>query len=255
MYLKVNNLSFAYGDKNVLSAVNFDVKRGESLGIIGPNASGKTTLLRIMSGVYLSLQGEVLYRGKSLSSFRKKELAKIFAFVEQEGVPPLTFTIEEVVAMGRYPWLKPFSGLSKKDYKIIEHVLLTLDIWDKRKQPVNALSGGERQLVALALAMAQEPKVLFLDEPTTYLDIGHQLSVMQYVRNWQKEKELTVIIVLHDLNLAAKYSDRLLLMNQGTIQKIGAVSDVITEQEIEIVYKTKPIMIQHPTNKVPQIIL
>ncbi len=253
--LEVKHLSFAYDKKPILSDISFQISQGESFGIIGPNGSGKTTLIGAMSGFLTHVEGEVLLQGKAIAKYRKKELARLIAVVEQVGTPSISFTVEEVVAMGRYPWLKSFEQTSEKDIKLIHEALTTLDIWEKRYQPVNTLSGGERQLVSLARAMVQEPKVLILDEPTTYLDIGHQIMVMQHVRKWQRDKGLTVIMVLHDLNLAAQNCDRLLLLNHGKIQTLGTVAEVIDEKILEDVYQTKPIMIEHPVKKVPQILL
>ncbi|OEF98962.1 ABC transporter ATP-binding protein [Vulcanibacillus modesticaldus] len=253
--IRVNNLSFKYGEKKVINNISFNVNDGESFGIIGPNGSGKTTLLRLMTGLLNSSDGEIQFNGNPISNYGKKELARLFAVVEQEGTPPLAFSVEEVVAMGRYPWLKPFANLTKLDHQIIHKALTTFELLGIRNQPVNTLSGGQRQLVSLARAMVQQPKVLFLDEPTTYLDIGNQQSLMRHIRKWQEEKGLTTIMVLHDLNLAAQYCDRLVLLDQGSIKAIGKVEEVIREQEIEKVYKIKPILVKHPLTKVPQILL
>ncbi len=253
--IEARHISHSFGKKLVLSDVTFDIKKGEIFGIIGPNGSGKTTLLRAISGLFPIHDGEILFQNKSIKQYKRKELAKYIAVLAQEGIPHTAFTVEEVVAMGRYPWLNLFSDLKEKDISLIKEALQALDLWEKRNQSVNTLSGGERQLVSLAQSMVQEPRLLFLDEPTTYLDIGHQVAVMQQIRRWYIEKELTVVTVLHDINLAAQYCDRLLLLNQGTIQTIGSVPEVLKEKTLESVYKTKPIMIEHPIYKVPQILL
>lgn len=253
--ISVRNLAYSYGDKLILDNINFEVLEGEIFGIIGPNGSGKTTLLSAISGFFNNYNGEINYRGKSVSKFKKKELAKSFAYLEQEGTPPLFFTVEEVVAMGRYPWSNNLFSLSYKDNEIIETVLKTLDLFSLRKQPIYKLSGGERQLVSLARALVQDPTVLFLDEPTNYLDIGHQVMVMNHIKKWQEDNKLTVIMVLHDLNIAAQYCDRLLLLNDGKIEVIGPVDSVITEGNIASVYKTETILINHPINSKPQVLL
>lgn len=253
--LQISHLSFAYERKKVLNNITFDLIKGESLGIIGPNGCGKTTLIKEMTGILPINEGKVLLKGESLNSFAKKRLAKYMAVVEQERMSQLSFTVEEVVAMGRYPWMRPFASLTQADYKIIKEALGTFDLWDHRNQPVETLSGGERQLVSLARAMVQEPQILLLDEPTTYLDIGNQLLLMQHVRSWQKNKELTVVMVLHDLNLAAQYCDRLILINQkGSIQALGQVKEVLTKEYIKEVYNICPIMINHPLTNLPQIL-
>ncbi len=253
--LEVSQLSFSYDSKKVLNNISLDIIKGESFGIIGPNGCGKTTLIKEMTGILPIKEGKVVLMNKSLNSYGKKELAKFIAVVEQEGMSLLSFTVNEVVAMGRYPWMRPFASLTRDDCEIINDVLEAFDLWDKRNQPVETLSGGERQLVSLARAMVQGPQVLFLDEPTTFLDIGNQLLLMQHVRRWQKDKKLTVVMVLHDLNLAAQYCDRLALINQkGYIETIGNVNEVIKKEYIEKVYNISPILINHPVTNIPQIL-
>lgn len=251
----VLHVQHQFGTIPVLQDIQFQVKVGETFGIIGPNGSGKSTLIRTMSGLLKPSQGEVLLNAKPISSYRKRELAKIIAVLEQEGIPPLLFTVEEVVAMGRYPWLKPLSDLSLEDEQIVRTVLEKLNLWDLRNQPVNTLSGGQRQMVSLARAMVQQPQILILDEPTTFLDIGHQMLVMEHVREWHQAQGITVLMVLHDLNLASQYCDRLLLLDHGRIKSCGEVSAVLQPATISTVYKTELIMINHPVHQVPQFLL
>jgi len=253
--IKVNNLSFSYGNKEILSNLSFQINKGEILGIIGPNGSGKTTLLSTISGFLTDIEGEVVFRGKNVKEYKKMELARSFAFLEQEGTPHLSFTVEEIVSMGTYPWQKQLVKDSHVYLDIVDDALNTLEMDNLRSVPLYKLSGGERQLVALARAMVQQPQVIFLDEPTNYLDIRHQVLFMQHIKNWQREKQLTVIMVLHDLNLAAQYCDRLVLINQGKIETIGTVNEVIKEDTIRKVYNTKAIVIEHPIYKKPQILI
>lgn len=243
-----------FGSAQVLQDITFSISEGESFGIIGPNGSGKSTLLKAMTGLLQMNAGEILFRGKPVSSYKRKELARQLAVLEQEGTPAVAFTVDEVVTMGRYPWLRPFADLSAEDYAKIQDVLTTLDLWDKRMQPMNTLSGGERQLVSLARALVQEPQVLILDEPTTYLDIGNQMLVMQHVHRWHKAKGITVVMVLHDLNLAGQYCDRLLLLERG-VRSQGSVSEVLKEKTISSVYKANLVLVNHPVLNVPQILL
>ncbi len=252
---EVKQLSYQIDTKDILNNLSFSIQEGESIGIIGPNGSGKTTLLHLMSGIYLPKNGQILFKDRPITAYSKKELARYIAFMEQEAIPLLSFTVEEVVAMGRYPWLRPFTSLKSRDYSLIDQILAELDLDKKRTEPIHSLSGGERQLVAIARAMVQEPQVLFLDEPTTYLDIGHQVMVMNHIRNWQQKNNLTVIMVLHDLNLAAQYTDKLILMNQGKLQAWGNVAEVLEEQKLAHVYQTKPVIIKHPVTGVSQILL
>jgi len=251
----VIHVQHQFGTIPVLQDIEFQIKEGETFGIIGPNGSGKSTLIRTMSGLLKPSRGKILLNGKSISSYRKRELAKIIAVLEQEGIPPLSFTVEEVVAMGRYPWLKPLSDLSLEDEQIVQTVLEKLGLWNLRTKSVNNLSGGQRQMVSLARAMVQQPRVLILDEPTTFLDIGHQMLVMEHVREWHQSEGITVIMVLHDLNLASQYCNRLLLLDNGHIKCCGEVYDVLQPETISSIYKTEIIMINHPIHQVPQFLL
>lgn len=251
----IQKVSHHFGDFPVLQDISFEIEKGEIFGIIGPNGSGKSTLIRAMSGLFTPDSGEILLEDHPLAQFSKKNLARRIAVLEQEGPAPLPFTVEQIVGMGRYPWLKPFADLSAHDYQMIENVLKNLELWDKRFQKVNTLSGGQCQLVSLARSMVQEPDILILDEPTTYLDIGHQILVMEHVRHWQLENKLTVIMVLHDLNLAGQYCHKLLLLDQGHVKRWGTTEEVLEETTLTQVYKTDLIKIKHPTLGVPQFLL
>lgn len=255
--LQARDISFSYDQvRLVLSEVSLDLYAGESLGIIGPNGCGKTTLLKLLTSILPLNEGLVELKDRPLRTYTKRELAKLIGVVEQEGMLEQIFSVEEVVAMGRYPWMKRFSALREHDYQAINEALTTFELWDMRDKSVARLSGGERQLVSLARVMAQDPEILVLDEPTTYLDIGNQLLLMQHVRTWQREKKLTIMMVLHDLNLVAQYCDRLLLLNQrGEIAATGSVSEVLTADNIEAAYGIRPYMTQHPETGVPQILV
>lgn len=251
----IRNVSHHFGDFPVLQNINFEVFKGEVFGIIGPNGSGKSTLVRAMSGLFATDSGEILLENCLIHHYGKKELARRIAVLEQEGTPPLPFKVEQIVAMGRYPWLKPLADLNARDHQKIESVLKNLNLWDKRDHKVNTLSGGQRQLVSLARAMVQDPEILILDEPTTYLDIGHQVLVMDHVRKWHQENQLTVIMVLHDLNLAGQYCHRLLLLDQGQVNTWGTTEEVLQEKILTQVYKTELIKVEHPVLGVPQFLL
>lgn len=251
----IQNVSHHFGDFPVLQDISFEIEKGEIFGIIGPNGSGKSTLIRAMSGLFTPQAGKILLTDRPLTQFSKKALARRIAVLEQESTAPLPFTVEQIVTMGRYPWLKPLADLGEHDHQLIENVLKNLNLWNKRTHKMNTLSGGQRQLVSLARAMVQEPEILILDEPTTYLDIGHQILVMEHVRHWHLANQLTVIMVLHDLNLAGQYCQKLLLLDQGHIKTWGTTEDVLEEHTLAQVYKTDLIKIEHPTLGVPQFLL
>lgn len=225
------------------------------MGIIGPNGSGKTTLLHLLSGVEKASAGHVFLHGRKLSHYSRKEIAKTIAVLQQETLPPIGFTVREVIEMGRFPF-QNWLGDDKTGVSfLIENVIEKMSLSHLQDRELSQLSGGERQRVALAKTMVQEPNLIMLDEPTTYLDIGHQIHLMDQIRAWQSEANLTVISVLHDLNLAALYCEKLLLMHHGEIVAVGKPEEIIQADLIEQVYGTRPLILAHPTAKVPQIIL
>lgn len=251
----IENLNQHYGSFAVLRNLTFTIEEGSMFGILGPNGSGKSTLIRTISGFHPPTSGKIELFNQPLSKYGSKELARLIAVLEQEGTPAVPFTVEQVVSMGRYPWLKPFSDLSPQDEAIVENILKKLNLWTRRNQKVSTLSGGQRQLVSLARAMAQEPKVLILDEPTTYLDIGHQIMVMDHVRQWHEEFGITVIMVLHDLNIASQYCNQILLMDNGEIVSWGDTEEVLAEDTLAKTYNTHLVQVNHPKLGVPQFLL
>src|SRR5699024_11216818 len=185
----------------------------------------------------------------------RKEIARRVADLQQEALPAIGFTVRDVVEMGRFPF-QNWLGEDMEDAELfIDSILDRMYLTALRERHLEQLSGGERQRVALAKTMAQSPSLLMLDEPTTYLDIGHQIQLLDRIRDWQLEKEMTVISVLHDLNLAALYCDRLLLLNEGNIAAVGTPHEIINAELIEEVYGIRPIIISHPSNGLPQIML
>ncbi|MED4206168.1 heme ABC transporter ATP-binding protein [Neobacillus mesonae] len=255
MFIEVDRLCKRFDNQSVLEEISFSVKRGECMGIIGPNGSGKSTLLKLLSGVQSATAGKIELNGKQIEQYSRKELAKWLAVLQQESLPPIGFTVREVIEMGRFPF-QNWLGEEEADIeRLIDSILDRLGLNDLSERHLENLSGGERQRVALGKTMAQQPKLLMLDEPTTYLDIGHQILLMDRIREWQLEADLTVIPVLHDLNIAALYCDRLLLLHNGRVVAAGSPEDIIRADLIEEVYGTAPIVMNHPVYGLPQIIL
>jgi iron complex transport system ATP-binding protein len=244
-----------FQQRRVLSNISFTVPQGEFFGIIGPNGSGKSTLLSILSGLVAPDTGLATIHGRSVNGYKRKELARWMAVLQQDALPPNGFTVREVVAMGRYPFQNWFGQEAGDVSQQIESVMECLNLTALADRPMEQLSGGERQRTALAKAMVQEPNLLLLDEPTTYLDIGYQIQFLDLIRRWQQSSNLTVIAVLHDLNLASMYCDRLMLLHEGRIVRLGKPSDVITSPTIRSVYGAEATVIDHPGNGVPQILL
>jgi len=253
--IRVERVRKSYESSPVLHGVTFDVAAGESFGIIGPNGSGKTTLLKLLSGLESPDDGAALVGGRPAASYKRKELARWLAVLQQDALPPIGFTVKDVVSMGRYPFQNWLGEEEAGAEGVVDDVLERMGLARFADRTVDRLSGGERQRVALAKAMAQQPKVLLLDEPTTYLDIGYQIQLMDLIRGWQRSSELTVVAVLHDLNLAAMYCDRLLLMHRGQAVAVGAPKDVLTPERIRAVYGATATVLPHPTSGAPQILL
>ncbi|ANE46367.1 ABC transporter ATP-binding protein [Paenibacillus swuensis] len=239
----------------VLHDVTLTVPEGSFYGIIGPNGSGKSTLLKLLSGVEKPDRGTVRMAGKDIGSYSRKELARRMAVLQQDGLPPVGFTVRETIEMGRYPYQSWLGTEAEPSDKLIDEVMERLGLTRYSEQEVSLLSGGERQRVALGKTMVQEPALLLLDEPTTFLDIGYQIQMMDYVRTWQKECGMTVIAVLHDLNLAAQYCDELTVLHEGKVAVTGTPSEVLAEEWIERIYGTKPIIVPHPESGLPQVLL
>lgn len=232
--LELKDISFSYGKKTNLEGISLSVQKGEVVGIIGPNGSGKSTLLKCMN-LILKARGEVILNGTKLHGLSVKEISRLISYVPQ-NVQTHSFPIKvfDVVLLGRRPYIR--WNVVDRDLEIVADTFSMLDLEHLSMRNFNELSGGEKQKVLITRALVQEPEVLLLDEPTSNLDIKHQLEIMEILRNIAKEKELIVNIVLHDLNLACRFCDRLILLNGGKIFAEGNPADVLTDRNIRKVY-------------------
>lgn len=237
MNISVKGLDFSYRDRKVLRSVSLEVHPGEFLGIMGPNGSGKTTLLRCLTNYLKPQAGQVLVDGTPVTDRTPREVAKLFAVVPQTSSTDFPFTALDIVMMGRIPHAgSAFGGYTKRDLAKVHEAMKRTNTLQFEKRSFGALSGGERQRVIIARAIAQEPQALLLDEPTIYLDISGQIEVMDLVRRIGKEQGMTVIAVLHDVNLAARYCDRIVLLSQGSVEAAGPPVDVLTADMLQSVY-------------------
>ena len=232
MDLSVSNLHFNYTDDPVLQDITFEMKKGQILGIIGPNGSGKTTLLRCVSKSLIPSNGTILLDGKNVNTYSNLEYAKLLSVVPQLSLFTPGFSVFETVMLGRYPHLGLLQKESEEDYSIVNSVLEQVKIAHLMTRDVSELSGGEKQLVAISLALAQEPKLLCLDEPTLHLDINMQYMIMNLCRELSRSKQLGILVVLHDLTLAAQYCDQLILLKNGQLQAKGSPKEVISSSII-----------------------
>jgi len=237
--LFVKNLSFGYGHRLVLQDITFSVERGIICGLLGPNASGKTTLLKCIDGVFTPKDGSVHVEGNSMSSLGRRDVAKLMAVVPQQTTVVFSFTALQMVVMGRAARLTKFRLPSTHDYHEAEAALDGLGIADLAGRFFNELSGGEKQLVLLARALFQDTHILLLDEPTSHLDFKNQFMLMDVILDVTKKKHLATIISLHDPNLAARYCDRMVMLKSGRLYKEGLKDDVFKENTLEQVYGIK----------------
>ncbi len=253
--LEIKDLTCGYDSNFLLKDINFRIDTEEFVGIIGPNGSGKTTLLRAITRVLKSKKGDIFLEGKDIWQIGFKEVAKKIAVVSQNP-PTNSMTVEEFVLLGRIPHYEKFQFFeTKKDIEIAKRCMALTDTLKLKDKSISQISGGERQLVSIARALSQQPELLLLDEPTAHLDITYQIGILDLIRRLNKEFGLTVIVVLHDLNLASEYCDRLILLNNGFIHKMGSPKEVLTYQIIEEVYKTVVVVGDNPISSKPYIFL
>ncbi|MGD9210711.1 MAG: ABC transporter ATP-binding protein [Desulfobacteraceae bacterium] len=220
-------VSFSYPGKKVLSELNLSLKANRFIGIIGPNGCGKTTLLDLLMRHHKPQKGHISYADKPLNRYSKKELARYIALVPQNYSINFPFSAKEVVMMGRYPHIPRFAAPSLKDHNKVNEIMTLTDCIELGHRPVTELSGGERQRVVFARALAQNPKVLILDEATANMDIHHSLRLLQLVSQLQQENKMGVVAVFQDINLAAKYCQELIFMSKGKVVAIGPTDKVL----------------------------
>ncbi len=249
-----NTISFSYNDDAVLKNITLDITEGDFVGIIGPNGAGKSTLLRIICRILRPQHGTVLLFGDDIAQMHGKQIARYLAFVPQETYFSLNFTVGDVVRMGRYPYLSPFQRERCDDRDAVDRALHAANVHMFRNRQVNSLSSGERQRVVIARALAQAPRILLLDEPTSHLDLHHQHAIMDLLASLNNEG-MSILVVNHDLNLASLYCRRLVLLHEGSVFAQGAPGSIINEQILKQIYQTDVTILQHPQKNVPQIFL
>lgn len=250
----VEGLHFAYSKTPVLNGVDMRIRKGSFTTIVGPNGSGKSTFVKNLTRMVHSSKGLVTVNGRDLTSYSHKELSKVMASVPQVTATEFDFSAHEVVMMGRYPHLRRFQPESEQDHKIVEDAMRATGVWEMRNFPINSLSGGEQQRVIIARAIAQEPEILVLDEPISHLDLHHQIELMRLTRKLTKERGITVVAILHDLNFAIEFSDYVFMMKDGRVYKEGSPSNVIKEEYIKDVYAVDVTLIVNPVTGNPHVI-
>jgi iron complex transport system ATP-binding protein len=253
--LLIKGLGCGYDDRQILWDINLEVSAKEIVGIIGPNGSGKTTLLRAVSRMLKPKEGTIHLDGRDIWQMKYKELSRKIAVVSQ-GSPEESLTVEEFVLLGRIPYFEGLQFLeTNRDFEVAKECMTLTDVLRLKDKPIGQISGGERQLALIARALAQEPALLLLDEPTAYLDIAHQVRILDLIRRFNRKFGLTVLMVLHDLNLASEYCDKLVLLSEGKVYRQGIPEEVLNYESIEEVYKTVVVVEKNPVSKKPYILL
>jgi len=252
--LNVENVEFSYDKLPMLENIDFNVPAGSFVSILGPNGSGKTTLLKNLCGLLVPKNGTVALRNRKISSFKQKEFAKTVAVVHQSSEIGFSFSVFDTVLMGRFPYIKKLQGEKMEDIKIAEEAMKNTGIWHLKEKDVREISGGERQRVMIARALTQEPELLILDEPISNLDIKFQISILRLCKKLNKEKGITIVTTLHDINLAGEYSDYILLLNKGKVVVQDEPKKVLTMENIEEVYGVKVEILSRGESKFPYII-
>jgi len=249
--LRLDKISLGYGKRIVLNDISLEARPGEMLGIIGPNGSGKSTLIRGITRLISPSSGQIFLNGQNIASMSRSDLARLIAVAPQNAVLPELFTAFEVVLMGRTPHLGLFRYEGEKDLAIVRNAMEVTQTTAFAERRVGELSGGERQRLIIARSLAQEPKVILLDEPTAHLDINYQIETLSLIRQLCLEQDLIVASALHDLNLAAQYCDRLVMLSNGKIYCQGVPKAVISSQNIREVYGAEVCVYPHPVNALP----
>ncbi|WP_195939273.1 ABC transporter ATP-binding protein [Romboutsia sp. 1001713B170131_170501_G6] len=251
--ISASNLKVGYEDKVIIKNLNLEINKGEVVSIIGPNGCGKSTLLKSLSRMIKPLSGEVFLEGKKIKDLKGKLIAQKVCLLSQHNNAPMDLTVEELVYFGRIPHKKWFETKTNNDKEIVDWAIENTGLSKYKNTPIGALSGGERQRAYIAQALCQKPDILLLDEPTTYLDISYQLELMELVREINEKFKITIVMVLHELNQASKYSDRLIIMKDGQIISDGRPNDVVNKDVIKKVYKIECDIDNDPQSNKPRI--
>lgn len=241
--ISAKNIEFSYlNNYEFIKNLNINIKKGEVTTILGPNGSGKSTLLNLLCGINKPKNGEIFLESKSFKKLKYRDIARKIATVHQQNLVPEDIKVEELIAYGRIPYKKYLQKDNLKDKDIINWSIKLTNLEDYREKSVMRLSGGERQRAFISMALAQQPEILFLDEPTTYLDIYHQIEVLEIVKMLNEKYNITVVMVLHDINQAIKYSHNIVIMKDGKIIKEGKSKQVINKEILKEVYKVDGIL-------------
>lgn len=252
--IEVRDLCFHYGSRPVLNRVSFEAMRGESLAIVGPNGAGKSTLLKCLGRLLEGSPRSIRLDGKPLESYRRRDLARWMSYVPQAEGRGAEFTVYEFILMGRYPHLSPFSLIGARDREAVDRALEWTATGAFSDRPLDSLSGGERQKVLIAAALAQEARILLLDEPTTFLDYKHQSEIETILWKVKRERGTTLVLVTHDINTAAMLGDRILALRAGETVFLGPPEKAMRDEVLRAIYGKPFLFATHPETGLPVVV-
>lgn len=252
--LKASNLEAGYDKKIIVNGIDIVIPNNKISVIIGANASGKSTLLKTLARLIKPTRGEIDIDGRGISQFPPKQLAQVLGLLPQSPIVPEGITVSDLVARGRYPYQSFLKGMEKKDYEVVEEALDIMGITELANRSVDELSGGQRQRVWIAMALAQQTDILLLDEPTTYLDIAYQVEILDLLTDLNRKRGTTIVMVLHDINLSARYADYIFAVHEGKLVAKGSPSEVISEKLIRQVFGLECTVINDPVSDSPLIV-
>ena len=252
--INISNITVGYQQKKIIKNLSLDFEKGEFCALLGPNGAGKSTLLNAIIGFLQLWNGNISVNGTGINKWQKKEIAKKIALIPQDFQLQFDYKVEDLILMGRFPYLRKWQNYTKKDKEIVEDVLKSLDLMKFKNKLFSQLSGGEKQRVSIARALVQDTDIILMDEAFSHLDINHQLEIMQLLSEINAKHEKLIILVSHNINLASEYCNRVVMLKDGNLVAKGSPERVITPQTIAKVYGTNLQIIKNPISGKPNLI-
>ena len=249
--ISTKNLNISYGNLDIVKDLNLDIPKGKITTIIGSNGCGKSTILKTIARIIQAKSGDIFVNNINIKEQSPKDLAKVMAVLPQSPQAPSGLTVEELIAYGRFPHQKGFGKMRKEDEDIVTWALKSTGIEDFRERPMEALSGGQRQRAWIAMALAQQTEILILDEPTTYLDLAHQLEILKLLEELNRKQGTTIIMVIHELNNAARFADHMIGVKKGKVVCQGTAHEVMTKENLKELFNIDAEIVEDPRNNKP----
>ena len=249
--ISTKNLNISYGNLDIVKDLNLDIPKGKITTIIGSNGCGKSTILKTIARIIQAKSGDIFVNNINIKEQSPKDLAKVMAVLPQSPQAPSGLTVEELIAYGRFPHQKGFGKMRKEDEDIVTWALQSTGIEEFRERPIEALSGGQRQRAWIAMALAQQTEILILDEPTTYLDLAHQLEILKLLEELNRKQGTTIVMVIHELNNAARFADHMIGVKKGKVVCQGTAHEVMTKENLKELFNIDAEIVEDPRNNKP----